>query len=74
MSRRHLAATRFTRGARVEEKLAIPGRSDIGALRLRTTATKDFPCTLFPAKATDGRADHPAVVLELDYTVLIPRR
>jgi 2-methylfumaryl-CoA hydratase len=50
----------------------IPGRSDLGALRLRTIATKDQPCTDFPNMATDGK--YPAsVVLDLDYSVLMPR-
>jgi 2-methylfumaryl-CoA hydratase len=49
----------------------LPGRTDIGALRLRTVATKDQPCAEFPLK--QGEADHPAVILDLDYWVLIPR-
>lgn len=49
----------------------LPGRSDVGALRLRTVATKDCPCADFPDK--DGAADHPAVILDLDYWALIPR-
>jgi 2-methylfumaryl-CoA hydratase len=47
------------------------GRSDVGALRLRTVATKDRPCTDFPHKQ-DADYD-PSVILELDYWVLIPR-
>jgi 2-methylfumaryl-CoA hydratase len=51
----------------------VPGRGDLGALRLRTIATKDQPCTDFPNAAADGK--YPAsVVLDLDYSVLIPRR
>jgi 2-methylfumaryl-CoA hydratase len=49
----------------------IPGRSDVGALRLRTVATKDRPCADFPLKA--GESDDPAVILDLDYWVLLPR-
>ena len=49
----------------------IPGRGDVGALRLRTVAAKDHPCADFPRLA-DGR-DHPAVILDLDYWVLVPR-
>jgi 2-methylfumaryl-CoA hydratase len=49
----------------------LPGRDDVGALRLRTVATKDRPCADFPLKA-DG-TDDPAVILDLDYWVLIPR-
>jgi 2-methylfumaryl-CoA hydratase len=54
-------------------KMALPGRSDVGALRLRTVATKDKPCAAFPYKDADGNTD-PAVVLDFDYTVLMPRR
>ncbi|EXI68764.1 MAG: bifunctional aldehyde dehydrogenase/enoyl-CoA hydratase [Candidatus Accumulibacter adjunctus] len=53
--------------------LALPGRSDVGALRLRTVATKDQPCTNFPYKTADGTHEA-GVLLDLDYTVLIPRR
>jgi 2-methylfumaryl-CoA hydratase len=49
----------------------LQGRSDVGALRLRTVATKDRPCGDFPLKA--GEADDPAVILDLDYWVLMPR-
>jgi 2-methylfumaryl-CoA hydratase len=52
-------------------KAELPGRDDVGALRLRTVAAKDHPCADFPLKS--GNEDHPAVLLELDYWVLIPR-
>ena len=52
-------------------KAELSGRSDVGALRLRTVATKDQPCADFPLK--DGDADDPAVILDLDYWVLMPR-
>ena len=54
-------------------KLEIPGRSDVGALRLRTVALKDKPGEGFPYKDGAGNYD-PAVVLDFDYTVLMPRR
>ncbi len=57
----------------VLETIEIPGRSDIGALRLRTVATKDRPCADFPYKSEDGKYD-PQVVLDFDYTVLMPRK
>ena len=60
----------------VLEKLEVPGRRDLGALRLRTVAAKDLACCAFPLKAVaeEGRGGyHPAVVLDLDYTVLLPR-
>jgi 2-methylfumaryl-CoA hydratase len=55
----------------VLSKSELPGRSDVGALRLRTVATKDRPCTDFPYRAGDGY--DPAVLLDLDYWALIPR-
>jgi 2-methylfumaryl-CoA hydratase len=57
----------------VLERRELPGRRDLGAVRLRTLAAKDRTCADFPDKAADGKFD-PAVVLELDYTVLMPRR
>jgi 2-methylfumaryl-CoA hydratase len=52
-------------------KAELPQRSDLGALRVRTIATKDKPCADFPLK--NGDEDDPAVILDLDYWVLIPR-
>jgi len=51
-------------------KAELPGREDVGALRLRTVAAKDHPCADFPRKS--GNEDHPAVLLDLDYWVLMP--
>jgi 2-methylfumaryl-CoA hydratase len=42
-------------------------------LRLRTVVTKDRACAGFPHKGADGEYD-PAVVLDLDYEVLMPTR
>jgi len=55
----------------VTDKAPLPGRRDVGALRLRTIATKDQPCGDFPLNAGDGL--DPAVLLDLDYWVLMPR-
>jgi 2-methylfumaryl-CoA hydratase len=52
-------------------KSELPGRNDVGALRLRTIATRDRPCPDFPLK--DGEEYDPAVLLDLDYWALIPR-
>ena len=57
----------------VLDKVALPGRTDVGALRTRLVATKDLPATDFPLKGEDGKY-LPNVVLDLDLTVLIPRR
>ncbi len=52
-------------------KSELPGRQDVGALRLRTIATCDRPCEDFPLKT--GEDYDPAVLLDLDYWVLMPR-
>ena len=56
----------------VLEKSPLAGRDDLGLLRLRTVAAKDHPCADYPHKAADG-GYHPAVGLEWDYTVVMPR-
>jgi len=57
----------------VLERIDLPGRKDVGALRLRTVAAKNRVCADFPFKGADGKyaAD---VVLDFDYTALMPRR
>ena len=52
-------------------KCVLQGRDDVGVMRLRTIATEDRPCQDFPGKMGDDY--DPAVRLELDYWVLIPR-
>ena len=52
-------------------KADLPGRDDVGALRLRTVAVKDRDCADFPLAS--GNQDDPAVLLDLDYWALIPR-
>jgi 2-methylfumaryl-CoA hydratase len=49
----------------------LPGRSDVGALRLRLVANKDRSCADHPLRSGDGF--DPAVILDLDYWALIPR-
>ena len=50
----------------VKANTELPGRR-AGVLRLRTIATKDRPCADFPSEG-------PEILLDLDYTVLLPRR
>mgnify|MGYP003651574312 FL=1 len=57
----------------VLDKAALPDRDDVGALRLRLVAAKDHPCADFPLKDAEGK-DHPAVVLDIDAWMLMPRR
>jgi 2-methylfumaryl-CoA hydratase len=53
------------------DRAEIPGRSDVGTLRIRTIATKDRPCADFPDKT--GDAYEPSVILDLDYWALMPK-
>jgi 2-methylfumaryl-CoA hydratase len=55
----------------VLDKAEIPGRDDVGALRIRTIATADRTCGDFPCKS--GDAYEAGVVLDLDYWVLLPQ-
>ena len=48
---------------------AVPGRGDVGALRILTRATRDLPCTDHPV--VDATPETPGVILELDYWVLM---
>jgi 2-methylfumaryl-CoA hydratase len=57
--------------SQVLARAELPGRPDVGALRLRTVATKDKPCADFPDKT--GKDYDSAVILDLDYWVLMPR-
>jgi len=54
-------------------KDACPGRNDVGALRIRTVATKDRAAHDFPGGDPAAQTDA-AVVLDLDHSVLMPRR
>ena len=53
-------------------KFEIPGRRDVGALRLRLVAVRDRQASDFPLKDADGKYQSD-VLLDFDYTVLIPR-
>ncbi len=53
-------------------KEKIPGRTDLGALRLRMIATKNLACSKFPYKNADKKYQS-NVVLDFDFTVLMPR-
>lgn len=54
----------------VLDKCAVPGRRDIGALRLRTVATRDLPCTAWPMPG--DAATQAQVLLDLDWWVILP--
>ena len=53
------------------DKAGLPGRGDVGALRIVTRATRDLPCTDYPVE--DGSVEKPGVILELDYWALMVR-
>jgi 2-methylfumaryl-CoA hydratase len=59
----------------VLERWYLPERSDVGAMRLRLLAFKNVAAKDVPYTATpkDDERDAPKFVLDLDYTVLIPR-
>jgi 2-methylfumaryl-CoA hydratase len=57
--------------SQVLDTAELPERADVGALRLRTVATRNQPASDYPDKA--GEAYDPAVILDLDYWALIPR-
>ena len=54
------------------EKAELPGRKDVGALRIRLVAVKNQDCAAFPLKKADGQYDE-SVLLDLDAWVLLPR-
>ena len=55
----------------VVDAWTLDGRDDVGALRLRTLACKDHAPADHPDKTKDG-GYHDSVLLDFDYTVLIP--
>ena len=54
------------------EKAELPGRKDVGALRIRLVAVKNQDCAAFPLKKADGQYED-SVLLDLDAWVLLPR-
>ena len=59
------------------DKWEIPNRSDVAALRLRMVGVKNLAADTLENThiSNDGKQSyHPNVVLDLDYTVLMPRR
>lgn len=59
----------------VAERAELPGRRDVGALRLRLSAVKNVGAAELPAvPALLSGTKEPRMVLELDYWALFPRR
>lgn len=57
----------------VLDRAELPGRTDLGALRLRLVALANRPAHDFPLRDAAG-AYLPEVLLDLDYWALVPRR
>jgi len=53
--------------SQVLDSQSIAGRNDVGALRVRTIATKDKACNDFPDNKNEN------TILELDYWVIMPK-
>ncbi|MHC8507813.1 MAG: MaoC family dehydratase [Rhodospirillales bacterium] len=51
----------------------LPGRDDLGALRLRTVACKNRSAADFPGGAPKDEGADESVILDLDYTVFMPK-
>jgi 2-methylfumaryl-CoA hydratase len=61
----------------VLESWELPTRNDVGALRLRMVGLKNMPADKLQnthVEQNGKRVYHPNVVLDLDYTVIMPRR
>ncbi|HEY7645794.1 MAG TPA: MaoC family dehydratase, partial [Hyphomicrobiales bacterium] len=56
----------------VIEKAPLPGRDDLGALRIRTIGLKNRDGAAFPLMADENTPEE-GVILDLDYWVLMPR-
>ena len=56
----------------VRETAELPGRADLGALRVRLMALKNRPAAGFPLKTPQGDYEDD-VILDLDVWLLIPR-
>ena len=59
----------------VVERAEVPGRGDVGALRLRLSAVKNASAAELPLiRPLLSGTKEPRIVLELDYWALLPRR
>ncbi len=61
----------------VLERWEFPTRNDLGALRLRMVGLKNMPADTLQSTHVEQngkRVYHPNIVLDLDYTIIMPRR
>jgi 2-methylfumaryl-CoA hydratase len=58
--------------SQVLETAELPGRSDLGALRVRLLATKNETCAQYPLQ-NDAGEYAPGVILDLDLWLMLPR-
>ena len=56
----------------VLEKAEIPGRTDVGALRVRLVGVKNLDCSTLPLKTDTGEYAE-GVVIDLDAWLVLPR-
>jgi 2-methylfumaryl-CoA hydratase len=56
----------------VLEAAEVPGRSDIGALRVRLVAVKNRSCATFPLRNAKGEYEE-GVILDLDLWLVLPK-
>jgi len=54
----------------ISDKVMLPERGDVGALRIVTRAARDMRCDDFPT--AEATAEKPGIILELDYWALVP--
>jgi len=57
----------------VLDKQKVPGRTDLGVLRVNLIATKDLPCASYPKRDGEGKFAE-GVILDLDYWLVCPRK
>lgn len=73
---RHVAPTAagdtIYAASRILDRHSFADRPDLGALRVRTMATRDKRCSVVPPPGVDADADA-TVVLDIDLWLLIPR-
>ncbi len=58
----------------IVDRAPLPGRTDLGALRIVTWAVKNRTAQGFPGPAADGKGFAEGVVLKFDYWAVLPRR
>ena len=71
-SRRCFAGDTVFAWSEVLETAELPGRNDVGALRVRLVAAKNRACADFPLRNAEGEYEA-GVVLDFDLWLVLPR-